>query len=166
MNDQGFAMGDAERRLANVVKFATITAVDAGAARARVTFGGETESHWLQFSVARAGGARVWSPPTVGEQVMVLSPSGDTGQGVIIGSLPSNSNPSPSSDGGAMVLELGPVKITITAGGIEAVVSGVTLTLTGAGLNVDGGQVTHNGTNIGDTHQHPESIGSITGPPQ
>ena len=33
-------------------------------------------------------------------------------------------------------------------------------------LEITGGSVKHKGVNIGDTHIHPESIGTVTGPPQ
>lgn len=38
--------------------------------------------------------------------------------------------------------------------GLYFTAPGVTVTITGAGLAITGGTVTHNGTNIGDTHVH------------
>lgn len=158
---RAYDQAEAERRLMNVVRVGTIVAVDPGNARARVSFGGETESAWLPFTGGRAGGARVWSPPTVGEQVLILSPSGDTAQGVITGSIPSSSNPAPSSDGGAVVLRIGSSTITVTGTGATVQVGGVSVAITASGLAITGGQVTHNGQDIGDTHVHS---GIATGP--
>ncbi len=156
---------EVERRLLNMVRYGTITAVDAANGRARVSFGGETESAWLPFTGGRAGGAKVWSPPSVGEQVLVMSPSGDTAQGVITGSIASDANPAPSGDGGAVVLQLGAATITVNAAGVTIAVGGVSMAISSGGVAITGGSVTHNGKKIDDTHSHPESIGSVTGPP-
>lgn len=150
----GFNFAEIERRLANAVRYARITAVDAGAARARVSFGGDTESAWLPFTAGRAGAARVWAPPSVGEQVIVVSPGGDTAQGVISGSLPSTQFPSPSGDGDAVALELGAVTITLSADGAVVAVGGVSFAITAGGVAITGGTVTHNGVNIGSDHTH------------
>lgn len=160
---RSYDQAEVERLLMNVIRYGTITEVDAGNARARVTFGGETESAWLPFTGGRAGGARVWTPPTVGEQVLVLAPSGDTAQAVITGSIPSSSNPAPSSDGGAVVLRIGSSTVTVTASGATIEVGGVSVAITASGLAITGGQVTHNGKDIGDTHRHG---GVVVGPAQ
>ena len=158
-----FNLSDLERRLASVVRFATITAVDAGNATARVTFGGETSSAWLRFSSGRSGGARVWSPPAVGEQVLVFSPSGDTGQGVIMGSLPSAAFPAPSGDGGTFQIDLAGVSISVSGGAINITSAGpVTIT----GDLVVTGDVTAGGISLQD-HTHGGVIvgGDQTLPP-
>jgi phage baseplate assembly protein V len=158
---------EVERRLLNMVRVGTITAVDPANGRARVTFGGETESAWLPFTGGRVGGAKVWTPPTVGEQVVVMSPSGDTAQGIISGSIASDSNPAPSGDGGAVVLKLGATTVTVTASGATIEVGGVSMTISAGGVAITGGQVTHNGKNIGSTHQHSGIMPgpANTGPP-
>jgi len=147
-------LADIERRLLSAVRVATITAVDAGNARARVTFGGETQSAWLAFTAGRAGGARVWAPPVVGEQVVVVCPSGDTAQGVILGSIPSDAFPAPSSDGGAYQISLpGGVVIAVAGGAVNITAPG--------GVTINGASLTHNGVNVGDTHVHG---GVVPGP--
>lgn len=151
MTGGGFNLADLDRRVASLMRFATITAVDAANARARVSFGGDTSSHWLQFSVGRAGGARIWSPPVVGEQVLVFSPSGDTGQGVIVGSLPSTEFPSPSSDGATYQIDL--------PGGVSISVAGGAVNITAPGAVNITGDVIVNGDVIADgislkTHVH------------
>lgn len=121
----GFNLADLERRLASVMRFGTITEVDAGNARARVTFGGETSSAWLQFTTGRSGGARIWSPPVAGEQVVVFSPSGDTGQGVILASLPSSGFPAPSGDGATYQIDMpGGVSISVSGGAVNITAPG------------------------------------------
>lgn len=131
MMTDGLMIAELQRRLANVVRYGTITEVDAANARARVTFGGETASAWLQFTTSRAGGARVWSPPVAGEQVVVFSPMGDTGQGIIMGSLPSDAFPPPSGDGGTYRVDLpGGVSISVSGGGIT-ISAPANITITG-----------------------------------
>ena len=70
-----FQAAEAERRAASMVRVARVVSVDPAKARARVTFGGETESADIPFMAMRAGAAKVWAPPAVGEQVWVLSDS-------------------------------------------------------------------------------------------
>jgi phage baseplate assembly protein gpV len=154
----GFALSDLERRLANVVRYGTITEVDAANARAKVTFGGETDSAWLQFSTSRAGGARVWSPPIAGEQVVVFSPMGDTAQGVIMGSLPNDAFPPPSGDGGTYQIDL--------PGGVSISVAGGAISITAPGNITVNGDVIANGISL-ETHLHSGVVpgGSNTGQP-
>lgn len=154
----GFGLADLERRLANVVRYGTITEVDAANARAKVTFGGETASAWLQFSTSRAGGARVWSPPVPGEQVVVFSPMGDTAQGVIMGSLPNNAFPPPSGDGGTYQIDL--------PGGVSISVAGGAINISAPGNITVNGDVIANGISL-ETHLHSGVVpgGSNTGQP-
>lgn len=157
---------DSDRRLASMIRVGTVTAVDAVAARCKVSLGGNTESAWLPFPSPRAGAIQVWAPPSVGEQVVVASPGGDTAQGLVIASLASGASPAPSSNGAAFVIEIGGSTVTITAEGVTMVSNGSTVEITGGGvaitgdvtingaLAVSGSGVTHNGTNIGDSHVH------------
>lgn len=71
------------RRLENIIRIGTITEVDHAAARCRVQLGG-IESNWLAWSAQRAGNTQTWSPPTVGEQVLVFSPSGEPANGIVM----------------------------------------------------------------------------------
>lgn len=136
---------EVERRLASFMRIARIVDVDPGSARARVTFGGETESAWLPFTTARAGGARVWSPPVVGEQVVVMAPDGNTAQAVIAGSLPSDQFPPPSSDGSTYQINL--------PGGVSISVAGGAVHITAPGGVIVNGDVVADGISL-KTHRH------------
>lgn len=81
MND-AWALAEGERVQANLVRLGRVTAVDPATRRAKVRVGG-LDSDWLPWGVARAGGTRTASAPTVGEQRLVFSPYGDTSQAVI-----------------------------------------------------------------------------------
>lgn len=150
---------EVERRLSRSTIIGTVTQVDAAAARAKVSFGGETESAWLPFSAGRAGGAKMWAPVVVGEQVVIQSPSGDTAQGIITASLPSDANPPPSSDGAAYTVHLpGGVTINVAGGAIEITAPGqikVTgdIIVTGGDVVADGISLkahVHGGVSVGD----------------
>lgn len=71
------------RRLENVLRPGTIARVDVERYRVRVQAGG-LQSHWLPWLTLRAGTTRKWSPPTVGEQCILLSPGGDLTNGVAL----------------------------------------------------------------------------------
>jgi len=79
-------MTDTERRVANVVRFGTIAEADYDNARMRVR-SGDVVTGWLPFTTRRAQGDRTWSPPEVGEQVVMVAPSGDLAQAVVVGAV-------------------------------------------------------------------------------
>jgi phage baseplate assembly protein gpV len=137
-----------------MVRVGRVVSVDPGTARAKVSFGGETESADLPFMAMRAGAARIWAPPSVGEQVWVLAESGETAQGVILGAAFQNDIPAPSGAGEAVEVHLGTSSLVIAPDSISLTVGGVSVVVSGSGLAVTGGSVTHNGTSIGDTHSH------------
>mgnify|MGYP003115292314 CR=1 FL=1 len=156
-----FQAAEVERRGASMVRVARVVSVDPAKARARVSFGGETESAELPFMAMRAGAAKVWAPPAVGEQVWVLAESGDTAQGVILGAAFQQGMPAPSSAGEAVEVHLGDARLVMLPGSIQLSVGGVSMTVSGGGVAIEGGSVTHNGTNIGDDHKHS---GVLSGP--
>lgn len=71
------------RRLENLIRFGTIAEVDPLAPRCRVKTGGLITG-WLPFFAARAGEDAEWDPPSIGEQCMVFSPSGDPATGAVL----------------------------------------------------------------------------------
>jgi phage baseplate assembly protein V len=114
-----YTAAENERSREGIVKFGRVTAVDAGTARAKVSFGGESESDWLPWRAACAGIITIWAPVSVGEQVVVLSESGDTAQGVIIGSVFSQGNPGAAATEGLFKIQVGPSSIEIDASGVR-----------------------------------------------
>lgn len=67
-------VADLRRRIDNLLRLGTVTAVRQGECRVK---SGEIETNWRPFFTRRAGSARTSWRPTVGEQVMLLSLSGD-----------------------------------------------------------------------------------------
>ena len=87
---------DVQRRLSNLVRVGVVESVDLPNARCRVTIG-ELLTAPLPFLTAKAGPDKTWHPPEVGEQVIVLSPSGELTAGFVLGGVYTTSNPPPSS---------------------------------------------------------------------
>lgn len=92
-----YEFAELERRLANILRYGVVYAVDLDGALVQVDVGGIV-TDWLPWRTPRAGRTRVWHPPEVGEQVMVLSPSGDLGQGMVLAGVYSDEFPAPSTD--------------------------------------------------------------------
>lgn len=85
------------RLLLNLLRFGTIAEVDCDAALARVQIG-PLRTDWRPWCVQRAGDARTWWAPSVGEQVILLSPGGDLAAGIILPAAYSRSYPAPSDN--------------------------------------------------------------------
>ncbi|MED5596115.1 phage baseplate assembly protein V [Janthinobacterium sp. P210006] len=78
-------LSDLSRLLQNMIRLGTIAEVDG--AKARVQLGPTLTTEWLKWITPRAGNTRFWSAPTVGEQVVVLSPGGDLTRGTTLPAL-------------------------------------------------------------------------------
>ncbi len=90
---------DLLRKLENLVRLGTIAQVrhEQPGALVRVQTGGLL-TDWRPYHELRAGNTRTWNPPTVGEQVTLLSPGGDLAAAIVIGGIHQNSHPTPSTD--------------------------------------------------------------------
>ncbi|WP_144755594.1 phage baseplate assembly protein V [Bartonella saheliensis] len=82
---------DLKRRVANMVVVGKISHVDHKNARYRVK-SGNLVSDWIPDTQARAGKTCSYEGRDVGEQVVVVSSSGDLSQGIIVGSLHTDAN--------------------------------------------------------------------------
>lgn len=81
-----------------LIRFGRIASVDLVAARCTVTIdedgaSGEAVSGPIRWIESRAGATRTWSPPTVGEEVVLLCPSGTIGNAVALRGLANADNP-------------------------------------------------------------------------
>jgi len=169
------------RLIHNLIRLGTIAEVDHASARCRVQIGELTTARlpWLEL---RAGETRTWNPPTLGEQVLVLSPGGDLSAGVVLAGLYRQAHPAPVVSGGLwhIVMPDGAVieydhaahhLRAILPGSAEVTApGGMTIhgdTTINGSLAVNGAGLTHNGTNVGDDNQHSgvTSGGSSTGEP-
>lgn len=85
------------RLLQNIIRIGTITDVDHDKELCRVATG-ELETNWIRWLALAAGTTRDWNPPTVGEQVLLLSPGGDPANAVALCGIYSDAAPAPSHD--------------------------------------------------------------------
>lgn len=83
------------RRLENIVRIGSVHSIDHAAVRCRVQSGGLV-TQWLPWIESRAGETTTWSPPTVGEQCIVFSPSGEAGGGIVLYGIHSSGKQPPS----------------------------------------------------------------------
>lgn len=158
-----FLLSELNRRMNNLIRAGTVKCVDLENARVKVEIGALV-TDWLPFPSIAAGKDRTWRAPSVGEQVLVLSPSGEMAAGFVGGSYYTKTNAAPASedtvvrttyrDGTVVEYDTsahrltatvkGDVSITAT-GGLAAIVAGnatvqsdATLTLKGVSIVLDG----------------------------
>jgi len=108
-------VAEIERRARNRKRTGKVDEIDHAKGLARVDFGEGFRSGWIPWKEVAAGGIKSHIPPTVGEQVDVVSENGDLTDAVIDMSSPSNENPRPH-DGPEAVITHGDVRITIAEG--------------------------------------------------
>lgn len=90
-------LAEAFRLINNLIRIGTIADVDLDRARARVK-SGDNLTGWQPWIASRAGTTLEWDPPTVGEQVVIVSPAGDLAQAIILTGLFRKNAPSSSAD--------------------------------------------------------------------
>lgn len=84
------------RLLENLLRLGNVSDVQPGLPpRVRVRSGG-IETDWLPWIERRAGKTRTWNPPTIGEQVLLLCPSGDLRNGIVLCGIPTDAGDVPS----------------------------------------------------------------------
>ena len=102
-SEESFEIAELARRLANVVRAGVVAEVDTANQRLRARYDRDDEgapilSAWIPWVTLRAGPDRTWWAPEVGEQVVLLSPSGELTQALALPALYSDAHPAPSTD--------------------------------------------------------------------
>jgi len=112
------AIESLDRRVRNLVREGRITGVDYARGVATVDMDGlpSRDIPWVQ----RAGDIKDWDPPTVGERVTVVSPTGDPAQGLITPGGWSDANPAPHDRGGERFIQAAH-KIVLRVGETELI---------------------------------------------
>ncbi|WP_201556281.1 phage baseplate assembly protein V [Psychrobacter sp. 72-O-c] len=88
---------ESQRRLHNIATIGTVTHIDADSALMRLAVG-DNETDWINIPSIAAGQVSVWRCPSIGEQYLLVSPSGELANAIPVISLYSDHNPSPSTD--------------------------------------------------------------------
>ena len=86
------AANEASEAIGTLIRFGSIASVDLGAARCRVKIG-DVETSDIRWIEGRAGASRSWSPPSVGEQVLVLAEAGELAGAVALRGVISTAHP-------------------------------------------------------------------------
>lgn len=89
---------DIQRLIGDLAREGSIVSVNLTAGTARVQLADDLVTGDIPWLAPRMGDTRVWSPPSEGEQVLVLAPEADVTRGIILGSLSSNARPQPAND--------------------------------------------------------------------
>jgi phage baseplate assembly protein V len=103
--------------IASLIRIGTVTAVDLAEARCIVQFGDPddpdpAETTPIRWLTPRAGMTRVWSPPSVGEQVLLLCPDGQIGAAVALTGIVQDAFPPLGSSTAEMIEFADGAKIT------------------------------------------------------
>jgi phage baseplate assembly protein V len=92
------ALADPRRTIGNILQLGTIEQIDLAEATCRVRVG-DIVTGDIPWATGGAGQMlRVWSPPSIGEQCMLLCPEGDEEGGIAVLGIFSEAHPAPSSD--------------------------------------------------------------------
>ena len=161
-HEREFALSDTLRRLANFIRIGTIKKVDYSKSKARVEIG-DLCTDWLPWIAERAGDNATWHPLDVGEQVIVLSPSGDLSQGVILPALYKGDAISSSSDihkllykdGSSIAFDRGSGVLTIDVKGDVIVKASGSVTVDASSISLAGDKAI---ARVGD----PVAVDSVT----
>lgn len=135
-----------ERRVRNMMRYVTVAEVDPQKGLVRVKDdGGDPdqtfESHWIPW-MEQAGQTKTWTPPSVGQPMMILSPSGNMADAIAVSGRFSNQNPQPSQNGDENVEKIG--NTTITRSGNKVTIESPTIVLKGeVHLGGEGGKLVH-----------------------
>ncbi|KAB2666003.1 hypothetical protein F9K91_07690 [Brucella tritici] len=102
----------------------------------------------------QAGDINEWTPLSVGQRVMLVSPDGELSKSFIIKGGFTDDTPQPHSKGAEKRVVIGGATITHTADGLFIEVGGTTFKFTGEGFIQTGGKQEHDGKNVGSSHIH------------
>lgn len=133
-----------EQRVANMALHGPVTDIDPKKQLARVRIGGTDEAPWKSPWIPYgqfAGGLKVHTPPTVGQNMTLLNPTGDPSQGVLLPFTWNNAFKSPSENGDENVLTFGNVRIEIKDDRLFAKVGGSEITVTGSDVTIKSADV-------------------------
>ncbi|EMM6763451.1 phage baseplate assembly protein V [Pluralibacter gergoviae] len=91
---------DLSRLMRNVIRIGVISEIDLQRGRCRVQSGGLL-TDWLPWLTQRAGKARTWWAPSIGEQVLLLAIGGELDTAFILPGIFSDDAPAPSASANA-----------------------------------------------------------------
>jgi len=159
------SLAEINRLLENLIRFGTVAEVQHVPPRVKVQTGGMLTT-WLPWLAWRAGESREWDPPTVNEQVLLLSPSGQLANGVAVTGLFSDLIPANGDRAGLQrrtyadgaVIEYDSVAHHLVATLPEG---GTTELISTGGIHIVG-DITHEGDYIQTGNQNVTGLVTVT----
>lgn len=155
-----------QMRINNMMREAKVLEVDPSTGLAIVDAHGVVSRPvpWLQ----QAGDIVDWEPPAVGQRMVMFSPNGDLGRGFLLPGGFTDQVGQPYQEGAMFGRSIGDTKISGTGSGYMVETPTFTIkanVVIEGDVRISGSSLLHNDKNVGSSHRHPESIGSITDPP-
>lgn len=92
-----YPLAQLDRMMAGLVIPCYVVGVDLVAGKVRVSDGGDWTSAWVRWHALAAGKARHWRAPSLGEQGVLVSPSGEPAQGTFVPGLYGNAGAQPDN---------------------------------------------------------------------
>lgn len=86
------------RLLHNLVRLGTVMEIDPNRPKRVRVKSGTLETNWLRWITPRAGDTVDWDPPTIGEQVILFSPSGDIAAALVLPAIYCDEHDAPTLD--------------------------------------------------------------------
>lgn len=153
-------------RINNIMREARVLEVDPHSGLAIVDAQGVISKPipWLQ----QAGDIVDWEPPAKDQRMMMFSPNGDIGRAFLLPGGFTEAVGQPYDQGAMFGRQIGGTKLSGSASGYMVETQTFTIkanVVIQGDVDISGGRLTHNGVNVGSTHTHPESIGTVTGGP-
>ncbi len=179
---------DIQRLVGDLLREGLVASVDHDAGICTVEFADDLTTGDIPFLSPRMGAVRIWLPPSIGEQVLVLAPEGDAARGLVIGGLASDTHPHigrgpgvalECDDGARLAYDPQTHNLTIAlpSGGKAAIVADGGLSIKGP-VTIDGpvdvtGKLTASEDVVGGgkslknhLHTKVQAGAAISGPPQ
>lgn len=123
---------ETQRKLHNIASIGTVIAVDTATQSARFAIG-ELSTDWLPIPTVAAGAVSVWRCPSIGEQFLLVAPSGDLANAIPTVALFSEHYPAPSDHQGEIVIRFNERDLL----SIDTTTGIINLTATTVNLNTD-----------------------------
>ncbi|BAQ79124.1 phage baseplate assembly protein V [Pseudomonas sp. St29] len=161
-----------DRMIAGLILPCSVVGVDLAAGLVRVSDGAGWTSAWLRWHSQAAGKARHWRAPSLGEQGVLISPSGEPAQGTFVPGLYGNAGPQPDNrdhvevwrfeDGGSLVYDwqAKSYSISLPSGTVSIQVGASSAVVTDSALTGKADSITLSGaiTLNGDVQINGESL--------
>ncbi|MFP3515221.1 phage baseplate assembly protein V [Pseudomonas sp. SIMBA_077] len=150
-----YASAEHDRMIAAMLLPCYVVALDLAASPpvCRVSTGDDWTSAWVRWHSGAAGKARHWRAPSIGEQGVLLSPSGQAAMGTFIPGLYGNAGAAPDTrdhvevwrfeDGGSLIYDwqAKSYSITLPGGTVTISVGGSSAVVTGSGVTITAGDI-------------------------